>query len=66
MSLRGVFEAGQAYVALSRALSLESLRVRDFDSKQVWANPDVLKFYRKLDYSFDACKLRPLGKHKPV
>lgn len=48
MSLSKVFEAGQAYVALSRAQSLESLRVLDFDSKQVWANPQVLEFYRDL------------------
>lgn len=62
MSLSGVFEAGQAYVALSRAQSLESLRVRDFDSRQVWANSDVLKFYQQLDYHSDAVKLRILGK----
>lgn len=61
MSLSGVFEAGQAYVALSRAQSLDSLRVRDFDAKQVWANPDVIKFYRQLDYRFDAFKLHALG-----
>lgn len=48
MSLSKVFEAGQAYVALSRAQSLESLRVLDFDSKQVWASPQVLEFYRDL------------------
>ncbi|KAK7603114.1 hypothetical protein V9T40_003113 [Parthenolecanium corni] len=61
MSLSGVFEAGQAYVALSRAQSLDSLRVRDFNAKQVWANPDVIKFYRQLDYRFDAFKLHALG-----
>lgn len=48
MSLSKVFEAGQAYVALSRAQSLESLRVLDFDGKQVWANPTVLEYYRDL------------------
>lgn len=61
MSLSGVFEAGQAYVALSRAQSLNSLRVRDFDAKQVWANPDVIKFYRQLDTRSDAFKLHALG-----
>ncbi|XP_053695061.1 ATP-dependent DNA helicase PIF1 [Sabethes cyaneus] len=48
MSLSKVFEAGQAYVALSRAQSLDSLRVLDFDGKQVWANPKVLEYYRDL------------------
>lgn len=62
MSLSGVFEAGQAYVALSRAQSLDSLRVRDFDRKQVWANPDVIKFYRQMDFQSDATKIRALGK----
>lgn len=46
MSLSKVFEAGQAYVALSRAQSLKCIRVIDFDPKQVWANPDVLQFYK--------------------
>lgn len=46
MSLANVFEAGQAYVALSRAQSMQSLRVKDFDAKQIWASPDVLRFYK--------------------
>ncbi|XP_043480686.1 ATP-dependent DNA helicase PIF1 [Leptopilina heterotoma] len=46
MSLTRVFDAGQAYVALSRAQSLETLRVLNFDPKQVWANPIVLEFYK--------------------
>ncbi|XP_049538056.1 ATP-dependent DNA helicase PIF1 [Anopheles darlingi] len=48
LSLSKVFEAGQAYVALSRAQSLDSIRVLDFDLKQVWANTKVLEYYRKL------------------
>lgn len=48
ISLARVFESGQAYVALSRARSLEGLRVMDFDPRVVHANSDVLMFYKKL------------------
>ena len=46
LSLGRCFEVGQAYVALSRARSLESLRVVDFHPSCVKAHPDVLDFYR--------------------
>lgn len=62
MSLSRVFEAGQAYVALSRAQSLNTLRVLDFNQKQVWANPDVLKFHRILKARIERTALIPLGK----
>ncbi|XP_022087806.1 ATP-dependent DNA helicase PIF1-like [Acanthaster planci] len=48
ISLSRVFECGQAYVALSRARSLEGLRVIDFDKACVHAHPDVLKFYHEM------------------
>lgn len=48
ISLARVFESGQAYVALSRARSLEGLRVMDFDPRVVRADPDVLQFYRRM------------------
>lgn len=48
VSLQGVFETGQAYVALSRAVSLERLRVRHFRADLVRAHPKVVAFYASL------------------
>ena len=48
MSLSRVFECGQAYVALSRAKSLDGLRVLDFNSSCVKADASVLKFYQNM------------------
>ncbi|XP_030555743.1 ATP-dependent DNA helicase PIF1 [Drosophila novamexicana] len=61
MSLSKVFEAGQAYVALSRAKSLQSVRILDFDAKQVWANPQVLQFYKNFRRRLIDTSLIPLG-----
>lgn len=64
MSLSKVFEAGQAYVALSRAQSLDSIRILDFDMKQVWADPDVLRFYKMFRRQLHDQTLIPLGPRK--
>uniref|UniRef100_A0A1A9WKT2 ATP-dependent DNA helicase PIF1 n=1 Tax=Glossina brevipalpis TaxID=37001 RepID=A0A1A9WKT2_9MUSC len=61
MSLSKVFEAGQAYVALSRAKSLDSLRILDFDAKQVWANAQVLQFYKLFRQRLQNITYIPLG-----
>jgi ATP-dependent DNA helicase PIF1 len=42
------FESGQAYVALSRVKSLESLYLWDIDPSAFRANPKVKKFYDSL------------------
>lgn len=48
VNLSKVFEKGQAYVALSRATSLEGLQVLGFDPKKVLAHPRVRDFYNAL------------------
>ncbi|KAF6132072.1 PIF1 5'-to-3' DNA helicase [Phyllostomus discolor] len=53
ISLSRVFANGQAYVALSRARSLQGLRVLDFDPTVVRCDPRVLRFYATLRRSSD-------------
>lgn len=48
VDLGKVFEKGQAYVALSRATSLESLQILNFDPARVMAHPTVTRFYQSL------------------
>ncbi len=43
------FEYGQAYVALSRVRSMESLYIFDIKPSAFRANPSVAGFYRKID-----------------
>jgi len=51
------FEAGQAYVALSRARTVDGLQILSFDPRKCWCDPRVVEFYksgiRKL--SSDVC-----------
>lgn len=48
MDLRRVFEKGQAYVALSRAVSREGLQVLNFDKSRIKAHQKVVDFYSTL------------------
>ena len=47
VSLAGMFASGQAYVALSRARSIEGLEILDWDGKIVPADSTVAAFYSR-------------------
>jgi ATP-dependent exoDNAse (exonuclease V) alpha subunit len=46
ISLKGVFEYGQAYAALSRAVNLKQLVLMDFHEHAFIAHPKVKAFYK--------------------
>lgn len=48
VDLGKVFEKGQAYVALSRAVSMKGLQVLRFDARKVMAHDKVRNFYANL------------------
>ncbi|KAI7952511.1 hypothetical protein MJO29_008142 [Puccinia striiformis f. sp. tritici] len=48
VDLFGIFEHGQAYVALSRARSLEGLQITGWKSSRVQCHPSVKDFYKSL------------------
>lgn len=58
VDLRNVFETGQAYVALSRAVSREGLQVCNFDKFKVRSHPKVILFYKRLSSSTEEDKRR--------
>lgn len=49
VDLRNIFEAGQVYVALSRAISKDNLQVVNFNPKRIRANDKVKDFYKQLE-----------------
>ena len=60
VDLGKVFEKGQAYVALSRAVTQDGLQVLRFDRRKVMAHPRVVLFYQKL-YSAESALKKKSG-----
>ncbi len=48
IDLKGFFEYGQAYVALSRVRTLNGLSLRNFDKSYIKAHPRVVKYYKNI------------------
>lgn len=49
VDLKKIFEEGQVYVALSRAVSKERLQIVNFDPRVIKANAKVKQFYQTLE-----------------
>ncbi|GAB5358514.1 hypothetical protein AAMO2058_000464800 [Amorphochlora amoebiformis] len=54
ISLKGAFEVGQAYVALSRVRSLNNIRLTDFDPEAIRAEPNAIDFTRSISKAVEA------------
>ncbi|KAJ2998938.1 hypothetical protein NUW58_g166 [Xylaria curta] len=61
VDLGKVFEKGQAYVALSRAVSKSGLQVLRFEKTKVMAHPKVIQFYNQLYSAEAAVKTKKTG-----
>ncbi|KAK6888304.1 ATP-dependent DNA helicase PIF1 [Candida tropicalis] len=48
VDFKKIFAAGQAYVALSRAVSRDGLQILNFNPNKIHAHPKVIKFYKSL------------------
>jgi hypothetical protein len=44
-----IFASGQAYTALSRAQTLDSIKIKSISKKSFIIHPDVLEFYTKIE-----------------
>lgn len=53
VDLSKVFEAGQAYVALSRAVRIEGLQVLGFNRRKIMVHPRVIEFYASLSSALE-------------
>ncbi|SSD61583.1 related to ATP-dependent helicase RRM3 [Saccharomycodes ludwigii] len=49
VNLKKIFEVGQIYVALSRAVSKETLQIQNFDPRKIRVNKNVKDFYKALE-----------------
>ena len=49
VDLKGIFEYGQAYVALSRVRSLEGLSIKNWNIKCIKSHPRVIEYYDNLN-----------------
>lgn len=59
----GAFSGGQTYVALSRCRSLEGLTLRTtINERDVWVNPNVLKFSRRFNDPLSICNSMELAR----
>jgi ATP-dependent DNA helicase PIF1 len=48
-----IFASGQAYTALSRAQNLESVKIKSIAQKSFFVDPEVLKFYKKIEQDIE-------------
>lgn len=53
VNLQRTFESGQAYVAVSRAVTAERLQIINFAPSKVKASPKVIEFYKNLAEVWD-------------
>lgn len=56
VNMEGIFSSGQAYVALSRALSAAGLSISGYNKKLVYANSSAIRFYEEVK-----CGLKKAG-----
>jgi ATP-dependent DNA helicase PIF1 len=54
----GIFEYGQAYVALSRCKTIENLKVKNITKNSFKAHPDALHFYEKIELQLEIDDLK--------
>jgi ATP-dependent DNA helicase PIF1 len=48
IDFEGMFEYGQAYVAMSRVKKISNLIIRNFSSSRIKAHPDAIEYYNRL------------------